>query len=249
MMEPDNCSAIYTKTVGVRVVSGVSCGASVVGSVLIILSFFCFKRLRTRVREILLHISVADTGVATANLVGLAVYFDRYYHVRCYQDDDGTVVHDIVLPRLYITALCKAQAFLALYFTHSSILWTVSLTVYLYFLLVHHGTLKAKIFLLFAYFFCYGMPLLLSLWALLTDRLGYSPYNSAGWCSVILVNPASPQNRDMFMGIIGYDMWIYLALILVSVLYFAMKAFLREEVNCKWHDVICIYIPRELQWF
>ena len=231
-MDKVNCSDIYDKSVYVRLVSGVTCGASVVGSVLIILSYLCFKRLRTRVRQILLHISVADAGVATANLVGAAVYFDRYYHVQCEKDpDDGTIIYQLVSPRLYISSLCKAQAFVALYCTYNSILWTVSLAVYLYFILVHHGTLNAKRFLMFAYFFCYGMPLLLSLWALLTGRLGYSPYNSAGWCTVILVDPIHPQERDLFMGVIGYDMWIYLAMVLVSVLYLAMKTFLGEEVS------------------
>jgi G protein-coupled receptor 157 len=228
-MRDNNCSSdsIYQKSNYVRGVSGASCAASLVGSVLIILSYMCFKRLRTKVREILVHLSVADSGVAAANLVGIVVYFDRFYNIQC--DEEGKV-YNIVPPQHHITILCNVQAFFALYFTLSSILWTVSLAVYLYFLLVHHGTSKARLFLVFAYFFCYGMPLLLTLWAMLTHKLGYSPYNSAGWCSVILVNPIYPHQRDIFMGIIGYDLWIYLALVLVSVLYFAIRAFLREEV-------------------
>lgn len=225
-----NCSSnpIYEKSVYVRAISGASCAASFLGSFLIIFSYICFKKLRTKVREILVHLSVADCGVAIANLVGIAVYFDRFYTVEC--DEYGNV-YSIDPPRhLYVENLCRVQAFFAVYFTLSSILWTVSLAVYLYFLLVHHGTYKARLFLVFAYFFCYGMPLLVCLWAILRHKLGYSPYNSAGWCSMILVDPFSPQKRDIFMGIIGYDLWIYLALVLVSVLYFAMKAFLREEV-------------------
>lgn len=38
-------------------------------------------------------------------------------------------------------------------------------------------------FLRFSYVFCYGFPVMISLWLLLTDRLGYSPYDSSGWCS------------------------------------------------------------------
>ena len=220
------CSTIYSKGWSIRFVSGLSCSASIIGSILIILSYLCFKRLRTRVREILVHLSVTDAGVATANLIGIVVYFDRFYHPKCYEN--GSV--DFTVPSRAIQQLCKTQAFFALYFTLSSILWTISLAVYLYFILVHHGTRKAKLFLTFSYVFCYSMPLLLSLWAVLTGRLGYSPYNSAGWCSVILINPKT-QHTDMFMGIIGYDMWIYLALVLVSVLYLAMRSFLREEVS------------------
>ena len=223
----NNCSDIYTKHLSVRVVSGISCSASILGSTLIILSYLCFKKLRTRVREILVHLSVADAGVATANLVGVVVYFDHYYTVEC--DQEGNV-HKLIPPANYINNLCVAQAFFAVYFTLCSILWTVSLAVYLYFILVHNGTRNAKLFLVFAYVFCYSLPLLLSLWAAMTHRLGYSPYDSAGWCSLILVNPVS-KKRDVFMGVIGYDLWIYLALGVVSILYLAMKSFLREEVS------------------
>lgn len=211
----------------VRFASGLSCAGSIVGSSLIILAYICFRRLRTKVREILFHLSVADFGVATANLIGAVVYFDRFYTPVC--NSYGDVV-SIRTPRAAIEHLCTAQAFFALYFTISSILWTMSLAGYLYFVLVHHGTQHAKLFLMFSYIFCYGMPLLTSLWPALTWRLGYSPYNSAGWCTVILVDPKT-GSRDIFMGVVGYDLWIYLALVLVTVLYVAMKTFLREEVR------------------
>ena len=143
-----NCTSgsIFKKSGYVRGVSGASCAASFLGSVLIILSYICFKRLRTKVREILVHLSVADSGVAAANLVGIVVFFDRFYDVEC--DADGKV-YNIVPPHRHIAILCNVQAFFALYFTLSSILWTVSLAVYLYFLLVHHGTSKAS-----GYFWC-----------------------------------------------------------------------------------------------
>ena len=215
------------KSWGVRFVSGLSCAGSILGSTLIILSYICFRRLRTKVRKILFHLSVADFGVATANLIGAVVYFDHYYHPVC--DSSGHVIN-IRTPTAAIQHLCTAQAFFALYFTITSILWTMSLAGYLYFVLVHHGTQHAKMFLMFSYIFCYGMPLLTSLWPALTERLGYSPYNSAGWCTAILVDPETGK-RDIFMGVLGYDLWIYLALVLVTVLYVAMKTFLREEVR------------------
>lgn len=223
----DVSGSFFYKTWLIRFISGLSCAGSILGSSLIILSYICFRRLRTKVREILFHLSVADFGVATANLIGAVVYFDQYYHPVC--DSSGDVI-SIHKPSVAIQNLCTAQAFFALYFTISSILWTMSLAGYLYFVLVHHGTQHAKMFLTFSYIFCYGMPLLVSLWPALTWRLGYSPYNSAGWCTVILVDPTTGV-RDIYMGVVGYDLWIYLALVLVTVLYVAMKTFLRGEVR------------------
>ena len=229
-----NCNKIefFHKKAAIRIVSGLSCIGSILGSVLIILSYLCFRKLRTRVRLILFHLSIADLGVALANLLGVSVYFDQYYTPIC--GKDGHIV-SISAPTSVIRHSCEAQAFIALYFTISSILWTISLAGYLYFVVVHHGTQHAKIFLIFSYTFCYGMPAFVTLWTLLRGKLGYSPYNSAGWCTMILVNPVT-KSRDVYMGVMGYDLWIYLALVLVPVLYLSMKFFLRDEVSMYRND-------------
>ena len=74
-----NADAFLVKQTGERTVVGITCGLSAVGAMLIFLSYVCFKKRRTRTREILVHISVMDFGVALANLIGDVVYFDRFY--------------------------------------------------------------------------------------------------------------------------------------------------------------------------
>ncbi len=63
----------------VRVVVGITCTLSIIGSLLIILSYLCFRDLRSRARLILVHISIMDCGVGLSNLIGAWVYFDRFY--------------------------------------------------------------------------------------------------------------------------------------------------------------------------
>ena len=209
-----------TKGLPVRLVVGLTCFLSIVGAALIILSYACFKSLRTKAREILLHLSLMDLGVAAANFIGDVVYFDQFYFKN----------NSAIEPINMVKNLCTAQAFFAIYFTLGSVLWTISLAVYLYFLLVHRSTHNAKYFLYFSYVLCWGLPFFITLWLVLTHRLGYSPYNTAGWCSMIAVNPKT-HSKDYFAVVIGYDLWIYLAMVLVPVMYCSVRWFLREEVS------------------
>ena len=211
---------LLTKGLPVRLVVGITCFLSIVGATLIILSYACFKSLRTKAREILLHISLMDFGVAAANLIGDVVYFDQFYIKN----------NTLIEPNSTVKYLCTAQAFFAIYFTLGSVLWTISLAVYLYFLLVHRTTHNAKYFLYFSYVLCWGMPFFITLWLVLTDRLGYSPDNAAAWCSMIAFNPKT-HFKDYFGVVIGYDLWIYLAMVLVPVMYCSVRWFLREEVS------------------
>ena len=218
------------KKAEVRMVVGITCGLSVIGSLLIILSYLCFRGLRSRARQILVHISIMDLGVAVSNLVGLSVYFDHYYNrPNCLPDGIQADPHICPVSEK-IKDLCVAQAFFAAYFTYGSIMWTVCLSVYLYFLIIHHGTNRSKYSLYFSYIFCYVMPLILSLWFLLTDRLGYAPYNSEGWCGDILNNPMTGK-PDIYAAILGYDLWIYLTFILVPVLSISVHLYIRQEVS------------------
>ena len=205
------------KGLAVRLTVGATCLLSIVGATLIILSYACFKSLRTKAREILLHLSLMDFGVAAANFIGDVVNFDKFYN-------------STTGPIEAVKNLCTAQAFFAVYFTLGSVLWTISLAVYLYFLLVHRTTKNAKYFIYFSYVLCWGLPFFVTLWLVLTKRLGYSPYNASGWCSMIAVNPKT-QAKDYFAVVIGYDLWIYLAMVLVPVMYCSVRWFLREEVS------------------
>ena len=217
------------KKAEVRMVVGITCGLSVIGSLLIILSYLCFRGLRSRARQILVHISIMDLGVVTANLVGLSVNYDHFYNrPNCLPDGIQADPHMCPVSDT-IQDLCVAQAFLSGYFNYGSIMWTISLSFYLYFLIVHNGTNKAKYSLYFSYVFCYVMPLFLSLWFLLTERLGYAPYNSAGWCADILNNPMTGW-RDIYGTVLGYDLWIYLTIVLVPLLSIAAHVFVKQEV-------------------
>ena len=210
------------KKLEIRIIAGVTSGLSIVGSLLIILSYICFKILRTKAREILMHISFMDFGCATCNLIGIIVNFESYYR-SC---NSSNCPHVSQL----ISAVCKTQGSLATYFTLGSIMWTISLSVYLYILISQKSPEKAKLFVRFAYAFCYLMPAGIAVWLVLTQRIGYSPYESTGWCSTQFKNPWT-GSRDIFVALFGYNLWIFLTFVLVPILSISVHMYIREEVR------------------
>lgn len=206
-----------------RVLVGIACVLSMFGATLIIVSYAFFRSLRNRARLVLVHISVMDLGTVLAKFVGNAVGFDRYYmsyNASC------TVYHP---PRHdYVQPLCEAQAFFLHFFTLGSVLWTTSLSVYLYFLLMHHQTSYARRSLQASYFLCYGLSVCVSLWLLLSGKLGFG---GNSYCGQVTIDPLTGRPQQ-FSAVFGYDLWAYFSMTFVPVLYLAVHLYLR--------DVVCI---------
>lgn len=233
----DSDHPFYHKSTGLRTVVGLTSALSIVGSLLIALSYICFKDLRTKVREILMHISFMDLGVGISNLVGVGVNFGTYYG-RC---PDLNHTEYQLCGTKWIKDLCLVQGGLAMYSTLGSILWTIILSMYLYILISQKGTREARLLVRFAYFFCYLMPVGIFLWQKFTDRVGYTPYESTGWCGGIFVRPdgSGREKRDIFASIFGYNLWICLTFVLVPVLSIAAHLYIRDEVIC---SILMVYM-------
>ena len=197
---------------GPRIASAATCVGSMIGSLLIILSYCLFKELRNQTRLILVHLSCMDFAVALANFVGVIVYFDGYYMGSCD-------------PSEAVKVSCVAQAAIAVFATISSILWTLAVASYLFLRIVILVTAETKFFkavLVSFYVINYGIPLGLVVWLLVAEKLGYSPYNSSGWCTLITIDPKTDE-RDNVTLIVGYDLWIFLSMLLVPILYTFIK--------------------------
>jgi len=219
-----NSSVFHKKDLEGRLVVGITCGLSVIGSTLIILSYLLQKK-NTNAKKILLQISLMDLGVSLTNLVGLSVYFDRFYLVNA----DAT---KITTTHPYIDGLCKTQAFFAMVFSMASVLWTTALATYLYVTIIHSKKPKLARYTFWANFvICYGLAVLVSVWSVLTKKLGYAPYDSSGWCSLITIDPLNIHRRYVFRAIVVYDMWIYVTGFLIIIIYVALKSFVSGEVR------------------
>lgn len=218
--------SILHKQQELRAVVGVTCSLSMAGSLLIILSYILFRDLRTNARLILLHLSLADFGVAFSNLFGACYQFDRFFHFN-----------STVLSPPSVRRLCTAQAFLAHFSTISSVLWTMMLAAYMYTVVVKFSSSgvaakKNQWFMRFSYVFCYGITLFINVWMLCTQKLGFSPFSTSGWCGTILhrVNSGA-REVNYLIAIFGYDLWIVLTTVVIIVIYFSLHFHVRREVS------------------
>ena len=223
---------VFKKGVAVRAVMGVVCSLSIIGSLLIILSYVLFKNLRTRARYFLVHLSITDLVLAVSNLVGVVANLDN-------------VTNDHSNSSMEITDsyYCRVQGFLTLYSTLSSFLWTVQLA-FLVFILVTAGNPKriTKFLMWFCYLLCYGLPLLPSVWALVTRRTGYAPLSSVGWCTlksqqVYYYGPEDSQNEvycakvDIYANVVAYNMWIVVSFGVILLAYLSVHCHINNKVS------------------
>lgn len=250
-----NCSEaeFLDKDLPVRIVVGITCVLSALGALTIIASYALFRKLRSRPRLILVHISLMDCLVSVANFAGDVANFDQYYLNAnytasiCSPPSENLTRPAMVAaqfyqqPSLTIDTLCQVQGTIALYATICSVLWTISLAVYLYFYIINYRYRTALYSYVFSYGFCYGMPAIVVGWLVYTKRVGYSPYNSSGWCALKVYDPASGDTNN-FVAIVGYDLWIYTAMIVVTVCFLGLRGFLATEVWWYLYTDLLMYL-------
>lgn len=214
VLNNDNTSSFLNNMeASVRIVVSTTSSLSVIGALLVILSYACVASLRSQARAILVNLSLMDLGVGCANLVGSVVNFNHYYY--------NFTTHVYLNASDYVKGSCRVQATIAMFCNNSSILWTTGLAVYMYLLVFRNWNDTVRVFLPVTYLLSYGLPLGLCAWLLGTDRLGYAPFDSSGWCTVRTVDPHT-HKVDVFVSVVAYDMWVYLAFILLPTIYIAI---------------------------
>ena len=233
---------VLHKAKGVLAATSVVCSLSIVGSLLIIFSYVFFRNLRTRARYILVHLSITDLVLAVSNLVGVAA------NLGVTQDLESGSKRMNHSNEIDDTIPCKAQGFLTLYSTLSSVLWTILLAIFV-FILVTAGNPKriTRCLMWSCYLLCYGLPLLPSLWALLTWRIGYAPLQSAGWCTLkshqvyqFDIETDHKQGNsssiycaetNVYANVLAYNLWIVLAFCVIVLTYLSIHCQVTNKVR------------------
>ena len=206
-----------------RAVSAVTCSLSIIGSVAIILSYVLIKDIRSKARELLVHLSIMNLTFSIANLTGIILPYDKYL----LHQTSGSA-HD------NFKRVCEAQAFFAVYGTIGSILWTLGLAVYLYFRIVSRDARLTKRVVFVLYFVCYALPLYPSLWLLVRGHYGYpkSGDESGGWCTVLIGLGKTEQghyDQELMLFMVN-DIWILLTFITMVPIYLIIHCQVRAEV-------------------
>ena len=109
---------------------------SIIGCTVLILSYFIFKRNRTKGRVILLFLSLADLLTATGNIIGISWALTKDHQP------------------LWV---CTLHSALTVYSSICSFFWSVVMAVYLYRILVKNSP-TGKQFTIIAHTLCWSIP-------------------------------------------------------------------------------------------
>ncbi len=204
----------------VHAVVGVTCVLSMVGSVLIILSYFIVPDIRTKAREILVNLSLMDFMAAAANFAGIVINFDNSLGTGI----DNSSHH-------HMTHLCLAQATFALYGTVSSVLWTICIAIYIYLCIMIGSKLLAARSVMIFYALSYGVPVIVTVWYVTTKKLGYDVISGSGWCSILVYRHYGERLKVMPLNtFFASDLWVYLTMFIVPVIFISLYCHLKIEV-------------------
>lgn len=216
---------IYSLPSYVKVVAGVTSCLSIIGSVLLILSYVCFKKTRSKAREIMLNLSLMDFTVACANLIGISMNYNSLL---------------FPIQRATDMRLCVAQGSFGLYSSLSSILWTNALAIYFYVQIILDNDKLTRHCVYWAYVICYGLPLVVTSWFILTKRVGYDPVFSSGWCGLIAETDKFNARNPSVTIFFGYNIFVYITFILIPVIAISLISYLRlahENLKSVWSMV------------
>ena len=216
---------ITNEPLWIAVLSAVLCVLSMIGSSAIILACAFVKKVRSKPRELLVHLSAMDLMYSTSNLIGLLLPYNK----NLKDTNMGTSTYSTY------HGLCIAQAFIAIYGTIGSVLWTLGLAVYLYYRIVSRDNVVIKRVVITLYILCYSLPLYATVWLLVKNGLGYSdnPLSGGGWCSI-------SDSIDPLENFMAYDIWIWLGILILIPLYFLIHIEINYEVQCVAILCICI---------
>lgn len=180
---------------------------SIVGALVIIVTFLSWPDLRTNSRKIILCISIGDLFVAVSNAVGL--YF--------------SVNHNTV---------CDIQATLNIAAVLSSFFWTVYLSVYIYMTICRQITIQGeRRLMLFFQLTAWVIPVLIAATAYGEKAVGNSEdLVSSGWCWIKIDRNGDRWWNVLWMCIAGKG-WEILSYIAISVFYFLVKWQIRREMK------------------
>ncbi|XP_005530507.1 PREDICTED: probable G-protein coupled receptor 157 isoform X2 [Pseudopodoces humilis] len=172
----------------------VSCCLSCAGSVLLLCTQARWPELRTRPRQLLLQLSLADLLSALSYFYGVLRDFER------------------------TSWDCVLQGALSTFANTSSFFWTMAIALYLYLSIVR-GSPAGEALLWCFHAVSWGVPLAITVAAVALKKIGYDASNvSVGWCWVDL----DAEDRLLWMLLTG-KVWEILAYVTLPVLYILIR--------------------------
>ena len=191
--------------IAINVAVGITCLLSFVGAGAIILSFLCFRELRTTSRFLLFNLSIADAIVAVSNIVGAT---SSYQFIGINQTHHSP------------TTPCIFSATAGLYATDSSILWTIAVMLYICLLTCCRRSVIVvvdRLTVVVLMVICWCLPLVVVIVYSVKGYFGFEPGFSPGFCTIVNINNERMHSHAI-IAILGYDVFLFIAFITLPLL-------------------------------
>ncbi|EDO41175.1 predicted protein, partial [Nematostella vectensis] len=201
--------------IAARVLTSISASLSMFGALVIILTYFAWKDIRTVSRQILVFISIADFLTAFGNMMS-ALWRER-------SDSDTP---------------CVVQSFITTCSSLWSFFWTTFLALFLNVMIVKRRPVLAEKAMFLFHLFAWGLPLVITITAATWkgNKINGTSYRgvlgnskdqgSAGWC---WIRHDLPKKEIVTWMLVTGKAWEIAAYILITLLYFILKYYIHQE--------------------
>ena len=254
-VEDGQCAAYVTEfgsqfiNVTLSVVQGIITFLSIIGSVLLIASYFLLKPLRTKSRLLITHLAVANFLNALPNFLAVFMNFRGRFRVPTPASNSGTdaifcdenvqffnsSVHDYC-------NLCVSLGFISIAGTLSTIFWTVCVCVHFFILVSYQNTKLASRLACAYYVIAWLVPLGICLWLLFHNWLGFQPTYSTVNCGIRAecvphhhpynYHSNNAKNWNRIIGVLfGVKIWQVLVFLTIPCLFVAIRCKNRKYVS------------------
>ena len=191
----------------------VSSGFSCLGSILIVVTFFALKDMRTGAQKIVTFLALADFVSAVGYIVGSVNFLT---HFNKTETKECQVFEDI----------CVAQATFTSWSMLTSFLWTAILAFYLYLIIVYESVAVAARLMLLYHIIAWGCPLIIVIPLVATGHLGYAPYAASNWCFVKntdFTHGLKTNPTEIIIILFNGKLWEILTYVIITVLFILMS--------------------------
>ena len=236
----DTANSTYSlRLLILEVVTGVICMLSIIGCLLIIISFCVYKQLRTRARLVVVFLAFSVLCYTTANLVGIGVTHLQKSMSRANNSQLSTLVTNSTV----LDTACKVQAGIAVFFYIAAIFWTYCIAFY-----ILMSVLQSKVMSNITFYFflvvSWLVPTVIIVYLVLYDYLGYScllinKTNSTSltevdvsslWCTIAYSKVHSKESR-ILINVLAFDVWLVMGYMVLPIIFILVKLAMKKQVS------------------
>lgn len=202
------------------ILTGSSSCLSILGALLIFVTFFTIREIQNFTRKLLVYLTFADLLTAIGNLVAVV----RYAHIH--GDDDIVKENCTSVETTELENICVGQSFLTTFSNLSSFLWTVIIAIYLWSSVVLK-TRKTEVYHMHVLYhvIAWIIPFIIVLILLHKDYLGEDYCFGTGvWCGIKSNLPKDEIEKWMYIADIAWQISCYL---IACILYIHLKFYLK----------------------